>query len=102
MYRKIEGKSLKLLLALILHGFYIPPLSDVMLASVAIWAVPQEFIKSLQPCYYPRISYFYLSEVIISIPNQTAKLRNLNVSLQLEKAKENPNITRGTKKTQNC
>jgi len=70
-----------------------------MLATLAIWVVLWEFIKSLQPCYYPRFSYFYLSEVIISIPSQRAKLGNVNAGLQLEKANEKQNITWRKKKT---
>lgn len=66
-----------------------------MLAALAIWLVLREFIKSLQPCYYPRVSYFYLSEVIISITSQRAKLGNLSASLQLEKANEKQNIMGG-------
>lgn len=72
-----------------------------MLASLAIWVVPWEFIKSLQPCYYPRVSCFYLSEVIISIPSQREKLGNPSASLHLEKANENQNTARIKKKKGN-
>lgn len=68
-----------------------------MLAALAIWVVPRGFIKSLQPHYYPRVSYFYLSGVIISIPSLRAKLRNINVHFQLEKTNQKQNIKRKKK-----
>lgn len=72
-----------------------------MLASLVIWVILWEFIKSLQLCYYPRVSYFYLSGVIISIPSQREKLGNRSVSLHLEKDNENQNITRRKNKQPN-
>lgn len=72
-----------------------------MLDSLVIWVVPWEFIKSLQLCYYPRVSYFYLSGVIISVPRQREKLGNRSVSLHLEKDNENQNITRRKNKQPN-
>lgn len=69
-----------------------------MLAALAVWLVTRGFIKSLQPHYYPRVPYFYLSEVIISIFSLRAKLGNLNSSLQLEKTNQNQNITKKERK----
>lgn len=45
-------------LAVILHNYsehILYPSNDVMLATLAIWEVPQEFIKSLQPRNYLRV-----------------------------------------------
>lgn len=96
--QKNKGETTKIIPCLnftcLFQTHLVSPSSDVMLAALAIWIVPRGFIKSLQPCYYPKVSYFYLSAVIISIPSRRAKLGNLNASLQLEKANEKQNIRR--------